>query len=221
MNDRGGPTEGVATEAPHDEIAQAEVADSPDTLWVLSDPFGDDFGQTVEASSDLHAIGDGSLSRGGSFVRLFLVKKLENSTVRCWKSWVPRILPGKPFSIRDISEQKVLGASTPTIRQTNLSQRLRETPLPRTFELAGLTQMKQVRVWEPGVMSCWKVHKKPFSDSVVSGPATALTVCRKMLQNGSDPKRFAEWVKELSFGRADRAWHEMHALKDIFYQTGC
>ena len=67
--------------------------------------------------------------------------------------------------------------------------------------------------WEPG---------QPGPDCVVSGPATALPVCRKMLQNGSDPKRwFAEWAKELSVRRKDRAWHEMHTMIDIIYQAGC
>ena len=43
-----------------------------------------------------------------------------------------------------------------------------------------------------------------------------------MLQNGVDPKRrFAEWAKELSFGRKDRASHKMHTLKNIFHQAGC
>ena len=64
--------------------------------------------------------------------------------------------------------------------------------------------------------------QETFSDSVVSGLAAALIICRKMLQNGSDPKRwFAEWAKELSIRRKDRAWHEMHTLIDIFYQAGC
>ena len=37
-----------------------------------------------------------------------------------------------------------------------------------------------------------------------------------------DPKRwFAEWTKELSIGREDRAWHEMHTLTDVFNQAGC
>ena len=139
-------------------------------------------------------------------------KKLENSAVGCWKGWVPRTLAGKPFSMRDSSQQMVLGASTPTIRQTNLSQRLGDTPLPRTFGLAGLTQMEPVHA----------PKRETFCDSVVSGPATALTVCRKMLQNLGDPKRwFAEWAKELSIGRVNRAWHEMHTPIDIFYQAGC
>ena len=64
--------------------------------------------------------------------------------------------------------------------------------------------------------------QETFSGSVVSGLATALTTCRKMLQNGGDPKRwFAEWAKELPIGRKDRAWHEMHTMIDIFYQAGC
>ena len=64
--------------------------------------------------------------------------------------------------------------------------------------------------------------QETFSDSVVSGTPTALPVCRKMFQNGSDPKRwFAEWAKELSIGRKDRAWHEMHTLTDMFHQAGC
>ena len=63
--------------------------------------------------------------------------------------------------------------------------------------------------------------QETFSDSVVSGPATALTVCRKMLQYRCDPKRwFAEWAQELSLGRKDRAWHEMHTLRDIFCPAG-
>ena len=65
VNDRGGQTERAATEVRHDEISQAEFPDSPDTLWVLSDPLDEDFGRTVEASSVLHAIGDSGLSRGG------------------------------------------------------------------------------------------------------------------------------------------------------------
>ena len=60
----------------HDETAQVETPDSPDTLWVLGDPLDDDFGQTVEASSDLHAIGDRRLSRGGSFVRLLSIQEV-------------------------------------------------------------------------------------------------------------------------------------------------
>ena len=61
--------------------------------------------------------------------------------------------------------------------------------------------------------------QETFCDGVVSGPTTALTVCRKMLHNGNDPKRwFAEWAKELSIGRKDRAWR---TLIDIFLQAGC
>ena len=164
------------------------------------------------------------LAIGASVVAVLLCvsspfKKLENSAVGFWKSWVHRILEGRPFSIRDCSEQKVLGASTPIIRQTNLSQRLRETPLKRTFGLAGLTQMDLVHTSKRGVRSCWK---ETFCDSVVSGPATALTVCRKMLQNGGDRKRwFAQWAREFFIGRKDRASHEMHTLMAMFYQAGC
>ena len=93
VSDCAEPTEGVGTEVSHDETAQVETPDSPDTLWVLGDPLDDDFGQTVEASSDLHAIGDRRLSRGGSFVRLLS----ENSAVGFWKSWVHRIVEGRPF----------------------------------------------------------------------------------------------------------------------------
>ena len=63
----------------HDETAQAKIPDSPDTLWVFSNPLDDDFKQTVEASSMLHAIGDWRLSRGGSFVRLLTVQEVEGS----------------------------------------------------------------------------------------------------------------------------------------------
>ena len=91
------PTEGVGTEVSHDETAQVEIPDGPDTLWVLSDPLEDDFKQTVEASSVLHAIGDRRLSRGGSFVRLLPVQEVENSAAGCWKSWVHQILKAKPF----------------------------------------------------------------------------------------------------------------------------
>ena len=65
-----GPTEGVGTGVPHDETGQAEFPDSPGTLWVLSDPLDDDFGQTVEASVAC----DRGLSRGGPFVRHFPVQ---------------------------------------------------------------------------------------------------------------------------------------------------
>ena len=79
--------------------------------------------------------------------------------------------------------------------------------------------MKPVHTSERGVMSCWN---ETFPDSVVSGPATALTVCRKMLHNRGDRKRwFAGWAEELSIGRKDRASHEMHTLTVIFYQSGC
>ena len=74
MTDRGGSTERVGTEVLHDETVQ--FPDSPDTLWVLSDPLDDDFGQTVEASSVLRAIGDRGLSRGGSSVRLFSTQEV-------------------------------------------------------------------------------------------------------------------------------------------------
>ena len=170
-----------------------------------------DFGQTVEASSVLHAIGDRGPSRDGSIVRFGF-----------WNSWVHRILVDRSFSIRDFSEQKGLGALTPTIQQTNLSQRPRGMPLRRTFGLAGLTQMQPVHVSKPGVTSCWPVHKKPFPIALFRGWRLRLLSARKMLQNGSDPKRwFAEWAKELSIRRKDRAWHEMHTLMDIFYQVGC
>ena len=79
VSDRAGPTEGVGTEVTHDETAKAEFPDSPDTLWVLSDPLDDDFGQTVESSSVLHAIGDRGLSLGGSLCVSSQFKKLENS----------------------------------------------------------------------------------------------------------------------------------------------
>ena len=62
--------------------------------------------------------------------------------------------------------------------------------------------------------------QETYSDSVVSQPGTALTVCGKMLQNAGDPKRwFAEWARELSIGRKERAWHEMHTLRDIFFHA--
>ena len=76
VSGRGGPTEGVGTEVLHDETAQVEFPDSPDTLWVLSDFLDDDFGQTVEASSVWHAIGDWGLSSGGSFLRLLPVQEV-------------------------------------------------------------------------------------------------------------------------------------------------
>ena len=211
----------VDREVPDDETAQVEFPDSPDTLWVLSDPLDHDFEQTVEASSVLHAIGDWCVSRGASCVRLLSVQEIGELRCRIWKSWVHRVLVGRPFSTRDFSKRKVLGATTSTIRQTNLSQQPRGMPLPRTFEFAGLTQMKPVHASKLGVMSCWKVHKKPFFDSFVSGRATALTVCRKTSERG-DPKRwFADWAEELFDGRNNRAWHVMHALIDIFHHAGC
>ena len=64
--------------------------------------------------------------------------------------------------------------------------------------------------------------QETVSDGVVSGTATALTVCRKILQNGSDPERsFAEWGKELSVKREDRACNEMHTRINIFHQAAC
>ena len=93
----------------------------------------------------LHAIGDQGLIRGGSFVRLLPVQEVgELRGQICWRGWVPQTPAGKPFSMKDFSELKVLGASTSTIWQTNLGQWWRETPSPRTFGLAGLTQMEPV-----------------------------------------------------------------------------
>ena len=145
-------------------------------------------------------------------------KKLETYTVGLWKSWVHRILAGRPFSTRDFSEQKVLGrvdADNPTDKLEPTTERDAATD---DLRLAGLTQMKPVfKNWRFVVLES---TQETFSDSVVAGRATALTVCRKMLQKGRDPKRwFAEWAKELSTGRKDRASHEMHSLIDIFYQA--
>ena len=100
VSDRVGLTEGVATQVSHDETAQAGFPDSLDTLWVSSYPLDDDFGQIVEASSVLHAIGDRCLSRGGSCVRL--------------------------LSAQEVGELRGRVLEKLAIRQTNLSQWLRD-----------------------------------------------------------------------------------------------
>ena len=81
--------------------------------------------------------------------------------------------------------------------------------------------MKPVHAVKPGVMSCWKVHKKPSPIALFQGRPLRVPSAERCFRTGSDPKRwFAEWAKELSIGRKDRAWHEMHTLIDIFCQAG-
>ena len=166
-----------------------------DILSVLSDPLDDDCRRTLESSLVLHTVGARGLSRGGSFVRRLPVQGVGELRSRVLEK---------------------LGASN-SGRKATLDRRLLGTDGPvdddpdKQFGLAGSSLLSNRSENFPHPASCGKAHKKP-SLTVVSGPASALPVCRKMLQNGGDPKRwFAEWSKELSVGRKDRAWHDMHS----------
>ena len=118
-------------------------------------------------------------------------KKLESSAARCWKGWLPRPLADKPFSTRHFSEQMVLGVPTPTSRQAGAE------------DLHTDESSSRFKAWRNVVLES---TQETFSGRVDSGPATALSVCRKMLQEGGGPKRwFTEGAKELSIGRKDRA----------------
>ena len=169
----------------------------------------------------LHAVGVRGLSRGGFFCASPpKFKKLVNSAVGCWKGWLPRTLAGEPFSKRlfgtdgsgRVSSDNPADKPEPVIERDAGAEHL------RTCWIDTDETSSHFKTWRNVVLES---SQETFSDSVVSGRATALTVCRKMLQNGSDPKRwFAEWGKELSIGCEDRARHEMYALTDIFYQAG-
>ena len=139
-----------------------------------------------------------------------------------WKSWVFRILvrhsvlDKRLFGTEGPHRVNVLSPTDklePTAERDAVTEDLRTCPID-TDETGSRSKS-----WRNVVLES---TQETFSDSVVSGLATALTVCRKMLQNGSDPKRwFAEWAEELSFGREDRAGHEMFSFIHIFYQAGC
>ena len=205
---RGGPTEGVGTELPHNETALAEIPDSPVTLWVLSDPLDDDFGQTVEASSVLHAIGDRGLSRGGSFVRLFPVQGVGALRGRILEK-LGTSNPGRQVGL----DNRLFGtggsgrvdSDNPADKLEPTAERDAATEDLRTCWIDTDETSSRFKKWRYVVL---EGTQETFSGSVVPGLATALTVCRKMLQNGGDPKRwFAEWAEELSNGRKNRAWH--------------
>ena len=150
----------------------------------------------------LHAFGDLGLSRGGSFVRLLPVQEVGELRGRmCRKAWVPQTPAGKPFSMKDFSEQEVLGASTPTVGQTNLSQWRREvgTEDLRTCWIDADETGSRLKSWRDVVLES---TQETFPDSIVSGPATALTVCRQMFQTRGDPK---EMVRQVGQGTVCRA----------------
>ena len=146
------------------------------------------------ASNDhvsLSSVRSASLSRMQGSIVSSQFKKLENSVTPA----------GKPFSMKDFSEQEVLGASTPTVGQTNLSQWRREvgTEDLRTCWIDADETGSRLKSWRDVVLES---TQETFPDSIVSGPATALTVCRQMFQTRGDPK---EMVRQVGQGTVCRA----------------
>ena len=148
-----------------------------------------------------------------------LCKMLANSRAKHWRNWVFLTLAGKARLNRRLLGTDVSGGDDPAQQG--------ETSDPAVGKDVGVEDLgtcwtdtddtnSRFKPWRNVVLE----STQETSDSVVSGPATALPLCRKMLQHG--PERwFAEWAKELSIGRKDRAGHEMHTMIDIFYQEGC
>ena len=164
-------------EAPHDETAQVELRT---VLWVVSDPLDDSFGQVVEASPASHAIGDRGLSRGGSFVRLVPVQEVGELRGRM----LGRLCTSNPGRQAAL-DKRLFGSDAdsynPADKREPVVERDACTEDLRTCWIDTDETGTRFKTWRNVVLES---TQETFSDSVVSGPATALTVCRKMLQNG-------------------------------------
>ena len=205
-------------------VAAEEVVDS---VWVLCDPTDPGFGSTIASSGVQHRSGKAGLTDKGLYV----------------KHMTPLEVSGLRERFLDALEA---GGATPRgSAAAGLGERLFGAAEGRADPggAVAVGQPASVGAAAGGgedLRTCWidvddsGTRFKPwrsvvlessqefFSDSVIAGPPTCLQVCRKMLQSGGDPKRwFAEWTKELSLSRKDRAWHEVSNLIDILYQGGC
>ena len=91
----------------------------------------------------LHAIGDRSLSRGGSFVHLLLVQ--EGGELR--GRMLGRLGPSNPGRQADLDKRLFGSDGTGRVDSDNPADKPepaaeRDASTPRTFGFAGLTQMK-------------------------------------------------------------------------------
>ena len=61
-----------------------------------------------------------------------------------------------------------------------------------------------------------------YPDFPVSGPCSAVDVCKHMLRHGGTPKLWLQqWRNDKGITQRDRVYHEVSALVEIVYQAGC
>jgi hypothetical protein len=61
-----------------------------------------------------------------------------------------------------------------------------------------------------------------YPDFPVTGPCSAIDVCKHFLRHGGTPKMWLQqWCQDKNISQRDRVYHEISALIEIVYQAGC
>ena len=141
-------------------------------------------GATVESSLVLHVGGDRGLSRGGSFVRRLIVqgrwRAPQSGPGETWrfKSWQTAGLDKRLFGADGSGSD---GPDGPGESSWVVVAKEADSEDLRACWIDTDKTRSRFKPWGKVVLES---AQETFSDSTVSGPPTALPVCRKMLQKG-------------------------------------